>query len=148
MKINWGTAIVLVFIGFISFIMYFVVKMNTNKKYEHDLVTKDYYKQELAFQKEIDAEKNANALEKNVVVEKTNLGLVVSFPKDKNINDIKGSIFLYRPSNKQLDFEIPIALQNHTLIIPDENMIEGRWNITVDWKYNGIAYMLKKSITY
>ena len=55
MKINWGTAIVLVFIGFISFIMYFVIKMNTNKKYEHDLVTEDYYSKELAFQEEIDA---------------------------------------------------------------------------------------------
>ena len=51
MKINWGTGIVLAFIGFISFIMYFVVNMNTNKKYDHDLVTEDYYKQELEFQK-------------------------------------------------------------------------------------------------
>ena len=47
MKFNWGTGIVLAFIGFISFIMYFVINMNTNDKYDHDLVTEDYYKQEL-----------------------------------------------------------------------------------------------------
>ncbi|WP_369886606.1 FixH family protein [Aquimarina sp. AD10] len=57
MKINWGTAIVLVFIGFISFILYFVVRMNTEQKFTHDLVTEEYYKEELAFQKEINAEK-------------------------------------------------------------------------------------------
>ena len=36
MKINWGTGIVIAFIAFISFIMYFVVNMNVNKKYDHD----------------------------------------------------------------------------------------------------------------
>ncbi|WP_371877551.1 FixH family protein [Aquimarina sp. Aq78] len=70
MKINWGTAIVLVFIGFISFILYFVVKMNINSDYEHDLVTEDYYKQELAFQNEINAEKNSKTLLKDVIVKK------------------------------------------------------------------------------
>jgi len=75
MKINWGTAIVLVFVGFISFILFFVVKMNTNEKYEHDLVTEEYYKKELAFQKEIDAEQNAKNLKKDISVRKTAEGL-------------------------------------------------------------------------
>ena len=59
MKINWGTGIVLAFVAFISFIMYFVVQMNMEDRADHELVTKDYYKKELAYQKEIDAEKNA-----------------------------------------------------------------------------------------
>ncbi len=47
MKINWGTGIVIAFVAFIAFIMYFVINMITNKKYDHDLVTEDYYKEEL-----------------------------------------------------------------------------------------------------
>ena len=47
MKINWGTAIVIAFVCFISFIMYFVISMSTDKKYDHDLVVEDYYGQEL-----------------------------------------------------------------------------------------------------
>ena len=47
MKVNWGTAIVIAFVGFIGFIMYFVVNMATNDKYDHDLVVEDYYQQEL-----------------------------------------------------------------------------------------------------
>ncbi|MCK5400025.1 MAG: FixH family protein, partial [Flavobacteriaceae bacterium] len=50
MKMNWGTGIVIAFIGFIAFIMFFVITMSTNKKYEHDLVTEDYYKEELEYQ--------------------------------------------------------------------------------------------------
>ncbi|WP_103069414.1 FixH family protein [Aquimarina sediminis] len=148
MKINWGTAIVLVFIGFISFIMYFVVKMNTDRSYEHDLVTEDYYKQELAFQKEIDSEANSKNLVKNITVKKIDKGLVITFPEEKNHNDISGTIFLYRPSNKKLDFEIPISLSDSKLVIKEENLIEGRWNITIDWKYEGVPYLFKKSFTY
>ncbi|TPN88083.1 FixH family protein [Aquimarina algicola] len=148
MKINWGAAIVLAFIGFISFILFFVIKMNTNKKYKHDLVTEEYYKQELHFQKEIDAEKNAIALTKNITIQKTDSGLLLSFPQDKNYNDISGTVSLYRPSNKNLDFEIPIALSNPELLINDENMIEGRWNIKVNWKYDNKDYLFKTSLVY
>ncbi|WP_109434313.1 MULTISPECIES: FixH family protein [Aquimarina] len=148
MKINWGTAIVLVFIGFISFILYFVVRMNTEKKYEHDLVTEDYYKKELAFQNEIDAEKNSKNLENNILIHTTIDGLVISFPKDKNPSDISGMVSLYRPSNKKLDFEIPISLSSSKMIIKDENIIEGRWNIIINWEYNDTSYLFKKSFTY
>lgn len=148
MKINWGTSIVLVFIAFISFILYFVIRMNTEKKYEHDLVTKDYYKQELAFQQEINAEENSKDLATNITIKKTDKGLVISFPQDKNYKQISGNISLYRPSNEKLDFKIPISLSGSEIVIKDSNMIEGRWNITIDWKYDNTSYMYKKSFTY
>ncbi len=148
MKINWGTAIVLVFIGFISFIMFFVIKMNTDKKYEHDLVTKEYYKKELAYQREIDAEKNARALNNDIDIQKTVQGLLITFPREIEYDKIIGAISLYRPSNKGLDFVIPIVLKSHTLVIPKDRMIEGRWNITIDWRHEETPYLFKKSFVY
>ena len=50
MKINWGTGIVLAFIGFIGFILYFVIRMSTDDSANHDLVTEEYYKKELSYQ--------------------------------------------------------------------------------------------------
>ncbi len=148
MKINWGTAIVLVFAGFISFILFFVIKMNTNEKYEHDLVTEEYYKKELAFQKEIDAEQNAKNLKKDISVRKTSEGLSIQFPEDINADKISGTILMYRPSNKKLDFEIPIRLSNTELKIPNDQLIEGRWNMTIDWTYENTSYLFKHSFTY
>ena len=148
MKFNWGTGIVLAFIGFISFIMYFVISMNTNKKYEHDLVTEDYYKQELEFQNEINKETNAKKLTENIRWKKTNEGLVITFPETFKSNSISGNVFLYRPSNKQLDFETSISLSDHHLLIPDKRLLGGRWNIKVDWKYNGEEYLYKQEILY
>ena len=81
MKINWGTGIVLAFIGFISFIMYFVINMNINKKYDHDLVAEDYYKLELEFQNDIDKQNNAKTLEQNLSWTKTDEGILIAFPE-------------------------------------------------------------------
>lgn len=148
MKFNWGTGVVLAFIGFISFILYFVISMNVNNKYDHDLVTEDYYKQELEFQNDIDKETNAENLAENITWIKTEEGLIITFPEDLLINSISGKVFLYRPSNKQFDFETPISLSNHNLLIPDKSLLDGRWNIKVDWQYNGKSYLYKKEIIY
>ena len=148
MKFNWGTGIVLAFIGFISFIMYFVLTMNFNKKYNHDLVTEDYYKVELAYQKDIDKQNNAKTLKENVTYTKTSEGLLIKFPKNFDAKKITGKVFLYRPSNKHLDFETPISLSESYLLVPDKRLLDGRWNITVDWQYNGTPYLYKASITY
>lgn len=147
MKINWGTAIVLVFIGFISFIMFFVIKMNTNEQYEHDLVTDDYYKKELAFQKEIDAQKNAKSLKTNIIIKEGTDELTIIFPKEKKYSKIEGTITFYRPSNKKLDFTFPIVLKSNELSIPKSKLIEGRWDIIINWEYNKTSYQFKKSLS-
>ncbi|TXG35223.1 FixH family protein [Seonamhaeicola maritimus] len=148
MKVNWGTGIVLAFIGFIAFIMYFIVSMNVDDKYDHDLVTEDYYAEELAYQKEIDKLKNAKALSENITYKKTEEGLTILFPSNIDYKQITGKLFLYRPSNKQLDFESDISLSNPHLLIPDTRLVDGRWNIKVDWQYNGNSYLFKESINY
>ena len=148
MKINWGTGIVLAFIGFIVFIMYFVVNMTANDAYDHDLVTEDYYKEELEYQNEIDKLNNANTLKEVITYKKTAEGLLVSFPKTMNSKNITGKVFLYRPSNKQLDFETSISLSKLQLLIPDKRLVDGRWNIKIDWQYNGKSYLFKEALVY
>ncbi|QRM89872.1 cytochrome C oxidase Cbb3 [Lacinutrix sp. WUR7] len=148
MKINWGTGIVIAFVAFISFIMYFIITMMTDSTYDHDLVVEDYYKQELQFQNEINKETNAKSLVENISWKKTAEGLVIIFPENLQKENITGKVFLYRPSNKQFDFEMPISLSNHNLLIPDKRLLDGRWNIKVDWQYNGKNYLYKKEVLY
>jgi hypothetical protein len=148
-KLNWGFGVVLAFVSFISFIMYFVILMSADNKYSHDLVAKDYYKQELNFQKNIEATKNAKKLKENIKIERIKEGMKIIFPKEFDAKKIKGKVFLYRPSNKQLDFEVPIALSDSSyLLMPDKRLLDGRWNIIVDWTYNEQSYLFKKEIFY
>lgn len=148
MKFNWGTGIVLAFIGFISFIMYFIITMNSGNKYDHDLVSEDYYAEELQYQNDINKLKNTKNLTTNVRYESTEAGLLITFPEHFDYTQITGNMFLYRPSNKQLDFETAISLSNSNLLIPDNRLVDGRWNIKIDWQYNGKSYLFKESINY
>ena len=147
-KFNWGTGIALAFIMFMGFIMYFVILASTDKNLNHDLVAEDYYKQELKVQDEIDKQNNSKTLLENITLKKTEEGLTIIFPENLKTNNISGKVFLYRPSNKQLDFETSISLSNHNLLIPKNRLLDGRWNINIDWQYNGKSYLFKKEITY
>jgi len=148
MKINWGTSIVLAFIAFISFILFFVVRMNLDDKSNHDLVTEEYYKAELTYQKDLDAQNNSKNTNNNLIVEKTLEGLLMKFPENLEFEKVKGKVSLYRPSNKHLDFDFPISLSNSNLLVPDKRLLDGRWDIKVSWSYKGEDFLLKKSITY
>ncbi|WP_350293771.1 FixH family protein [uncultured Croceitalea sp.] len=147
MKINWGTAIVISFIGFISFILFFVIRMSMDNRANHDLVTEEYYKAELEYQNEIDAAANA-ANKGNLSIKRTSQGLVLTFPTYYSTEKIKGKVSLYRPSNKHLDFDLALNLSNAHLLIPDKRLLDGRWDIKISWEYEGEAYLQKESIIY
>ncbi len=148
MKINWGTAIVIAFVAFISFILFFVIRMSVDNRANHDLVTEEYYKAELGYQNEIDAENNANEDSANLIVKKTADGLLVTFPAAIDFNKIKGTASLYRPSNKQLDFEYTLTLSDTYFLIPHDRLVDGRWDVKIAWEYEGKDYLHKEKITY
>lgn len=148
MKINWGWGIVIGMVAFISFIMFFVVQMMTDEQHDYDLVTEEYYQKEMAYQDEIDAERNLSLLSAAITSEKTSDGWLLHFPKDLKTSEIDGTVNLYRTSNKKLDFQLPLVLEDSQILVPADQLLEGRWNITVDWKYKGKPYLYKESITY
>ena len=148
MKWNWGTGITLVMISFIGFILYMVITMSTDKNYSYDLVTEEYYAKEMVYQTEIDAEKNLNSLEEKITGQKTADGWLLSFPSELTNENIQGNLLLYRPPNQQLDFTLPLVLTGSQLLIPAQHLIDGRWNITIDFKYKDKDYLYKKSIVY
>jgi nitrogen fixation protein FixH len=148
MKINWGTGIVLAFIGFIGFILYFVILASTGENSDHHLVTEDYYQEELVYQNEIDAEANAKNMAPGFQINKSEEGLLIEIPEALRFKDLHGTLSLYRPSNKHLDFDLDISLSNSHLLIPDERLLDGRWDIKLRWSEEDKNYLVKKSITY
>lgn len=148
MKINWGTGIVIAFILFMSFILFFVVKVQSNSKYDNELVTEEYYKKEATVQNDIEKQQNALELVDKITFNKTDEGILISFPKDFNPINIKGNVSLYRPSDQKLDFEMPISISSPYLLIPKNSLVGGLWDITIDWSYNSKDYMNKETIYY
>ena len=90
MKINWGTGVVIGFAAFISFIMYFIIKVQINPEYDNELVANDYYKQEKTVQDNINKQNNANELSEKLVINTSTEGIVITFPPHFDFKNIKG----------------------------------------------------------
>lgn len=148
MKINWGGGLVIGMVLFIGFIMYFVIQIMTNKKYEYELVTEDYYSKEMIFQDQLYADRNSYLLEENIKHTQTSEGVVLTFPKNLNHSQISGMVSIYRPSNKDLDFEMPLHLDGSKFVVPGEKLVNGKYNFIVLWEYEGKSYRYKNDIYY
>ena len=146
MKLNWGTSIVIAFGLFMSFILFFVVKVQTNSKYDNELVVKEYYKHDATFGNELAMMQRTHELKQQPVVTKTEEGIQIQFPASYNASNTKGIVSLYRSSNQKLDFEVPISLSGSTLLIPKKSLVGGRWDINMDWQYEGKSYLTKETI--
>ncbi len=148
MKINWGTGIVIAFALFITFILFFVFKVQSDSKYDNELVVEEYYKQELIFEDQMNREQNAKDMVEKVIISTSEEGIAIDFPANYDITKIQGKVSLYRPSNQKLDFEIPISLSGPHLLIPKSNLVGGRWDISLDWSYDGKEYLNKQTIYF
>jgi nitrogen fixation protein FixH len=146
MKINWGTGIVIAFGLFITFILYFVFKVQSDSKYDNELVVEEYYKYDVHFQEEMKRVQDAYDLAEKPVFTTTPEGVRIVFPDAFAPTNLKGTVSLYRPSNKKLDFEIPISLSNPTLLIPKKSLVGGHWDINMEWQYEGKSYLTKEKV--
>ncbi len=145
-KIGWGTSIVIAIALFMSFILYFVIKVQSNSKYDNELVVEEYYKKDSKYGEDYIKMQNAEDLtEKPQVIQKTD-SMEIKFPTSFVPKDIKGTVSFYRPSNKKLDFQIPISLSKPSLLIPKTNLVGGRWDITIEWEYQSKSYQMKEVI--
>lgn len=146
-KINWGTGIFIAFATFMGFILFFVFLVQSDSKYDNELVVEDYYKYESGLQKEINKEENAEKLAEKLQFINDGKGLTIAFPSAFDYKNITGKVSLYRPSSQKLDFEIPISLSSPDLLIPKSDLAGGRWDIIVDWEFNSVGYLDKKQLT-
>lgn len=146
MKINWGTGIVIAFALFMSFILYFVFKVQSDSKYANDLVVEDYYIHDMGFSDEMTRIQNAHDLKIKPEIQLLDSEIKIIFPKNMDEKAINGTVAFYRASNKKLDFTSDIKLKNFVMLISNEKLIKGNWQINIEWQYQGKNFLTKKDI--
>lgn len=148
LRLNWGWGIFIAMLCFMIFILSFVYKSIAMDEYQHELVSEDYYKDELLYQEEIDKMNNAHTLANNLELTNSEKGILISFPKDIDQEAIKGSIYFQRLSNAKLDFTENIKLVDHNQLIPVEKLVSGKWIIKIDWQVGENKYLYKDTHFY
>ncbi|MDD5152191.1 MAG: FixH family protein, partial [Flavobacterium sp.] len=140
------TGIVIAFALFISFILYFVFSVQSNSKYDNELVVEEYYKHDATFGDEMVRVQNAQDLKQKPEIKNDSLGITIVFPEVFTSENIKGNVGFYRSSNKKFDFSVPISLTESKMIIPKEKLLGGRWEINMEWQYEGKKYLTKETL--
>lgn len=135
---NWGNKLLVTFIVFGTGMSYLVYK-SVNTRF--DLVTKDYYKDELAYQQVIDGTKNANALSGKVVITQNDKNILLQLPEDLKGKTISGNVWFYSAAdeNKDRKFELKPDADGKQLF--ERNMFFPiDYKIKIDWKANNEHY--------
>lgn len=131
-RFNWGTGIFLTYSAFVLF-MSTLVYMSFQQKIE--LVTENYYSKGVDFQSQINQQSNVAAMtEKPTVKQLENGNIEVKFPTAEN--NVQGEIAFFRPSDKELDFTVPIQLQTENSQIIAQKIEQGLWRVKLSWSEN------------
>jgi len=144
MKINWGYRITLLYIGFVGLISYLMYRSMHEKV---DLVTDQYYAEELKYQDRIESKKRNNALPSPVTVSISDHAVIVHFPEVFKEKKLYGSIMLFRPSDSDLDRSYPIepdATFNQTILTSE--LKKGLYHLQIEYQLNGESYYLEKKL--
>ncbi|MFN5628678.1 MAG: FixH family protein [Bacteroidota bacterium] len=99
-SLNWGKSILAVYIGFVLLMMFMVYMAS---RQDFDLVSKDYYQQEIAYQTKIDANKNQINSNNTWQIKSSSTQIEISLANFTANKKPIGKIEFYRPSNSKLD---------------------------------------------
>ena len=142
MKFNWGTGIFIFYTAFVVFILALVYRTTQENI---DLVTDDYYQQELEYQDIIRKKANATNLDSGLTYSINKMNVVFSFPPAQK--EIDGNIKIYRASNKKFDkdFEIDLNDQNKMIVSMDNSPL-GLYKMMVLWENDSIGFYVEEDI--
>lgn len=144
MKFNWGTGIFIFIVIFMSACAAFFIFAN---RQDNALVESDYYARGLKYEEVLVKMRNTAALKESPGIQFDKGVLKIKYPVDLKGNIVKGTVFLYRPSDRKLDQVIPLAFDTALLQqIPSARLHKGKYIIKLDWTMNGRPFYFEKEI--
>jgi hypothetical protein len=132
LKMNWGVKITLLYSGFVALIVFMVV---LSMKQKVDLVSKDYYEQELQFQKKIDLKAHTNGLTEQLSWRVESNKMSMQFPQQLRGKSLSGEILFFCPSDAKMDQKMMIQPDTATSRVIDISALKGAlYKVQVTWK--------------
>jgi hypothetical protein len=145
MTFNWGHKLTIGFMAFATMIIYLVVQSMHTK---YDLVSKEYYKEELHYQQVIDGTSRANQLSNRATITQENDQLIIQLPKEMEQKVITGSLLFYSADNAQKDKTLPLHVNDNAMqTIDSRSFIPGNYTAKIRWESSGEQYYTEVAIT-
>lgn len=143
-KFHWGHGIMLFLLAFMIFILSFVYKTLFVKEYDHELVSKEYYNEEMAYQQEVDRLDNAKKLENPITINVLDNGITITFPQEFDGTKVSGWVKLLKVDDDKKDFQSDLKLSSNVMQV--NNLSKGTYHAKVKWSYEGKDYQVNHKI--
>jgi nitrogen fixation protein FixH len=143
----WPFAIILAFVLFISGTVCLVIMACSHRV---DLVSNNYYDQEIRFQSHIDQVRRTQALAApaSVVYDSTRQRITIALPREQTHQAIAGQIQLYRPSAASLDRRFELHPDSQGVQQLDASgLVPGFWKVRLLWTADGKDYFMDQKIS-
>lgn len=111
-----------------------------------DLVTPDYYEQELKYQKVIDDRNRANSLSSDLKYEIKKEEIFITFPAEVSDIPIDANILLYCTADQKKDLQLQLATSNGKIHFPIKDKNKGLHEIRISWIANGKSYFFQDKL--
>lgn len=142
----WPYAIITAFAIFISGTVALVVLAYSHRV---DLVSSDYYEQEIKFQSHLDRLRRTRNLDAQGIVayDFTTQQITISVPTNQTGQAVSGRIQLYRPSAAGLDQQVTLAPDSKGVQVVDaKDLRPGLWKVRVSWTIGDNDYFMDHKI--
>lgn len=140
MRINWGVRIIILYSSFVLFMVFMVYKCTQQ---HFDLVSSDYYSQELKYQEVIDGSNNLQALNQKIVIADAGDVYTIELPAAAATAP-EGQVYFYRPSNAAGDLKLPIT--SSKIEVPKSKIFAGLYKVKVNWINGDKKYFDEQSL--
>ncbi len=131
MKFNWGTGIALFYASFALAMIGLVIK---SSQQEVGLVKKNYYDDDINYQKHFDKLQNTKNLKNNLVIDLVNQGAEVSLKFPAETPQPIGKVTFFRPSKTGIDKAIDIQVNDkNEMLVPTSILDKGVWKVQAEW---------------
>lgn len=132
-----------IIIAFVIFALFMGTLVVISMRADVNLVTKNYYQEELKHQDKIDRQSNTNQLEEKPQVSFVNNSIMIVFPYFSSIE--KGELNVMRPSDERLDqkFELS-AMQGDSQLFELKVWEKGLYRVSLTWTMDGKGYYFEK----
>ena len=145
MKLSWGYKVTFVYIAFVAGMGFLVFKASSQK---FDLVSKDYYEQELKYQQVIDQSANSSRLSVPVTIERNKGELKISFPDEMKSKKKLVDFYLYYAADAKKDFRRSFALNENELTQALPVGMKGMYELKLLWETDGVKYYFEKKLFF
>ena len=134
-----------VYIAFVAGMGFLVFKASSQK---FDLVTKDYYDQELKYQQVIDQAANSSRLSAPVTIERNEGELKISFPDEMKNKKKLVDFYLYYAADAKKDFRKSFELNENELVQALPVGMKGMYELKLSWESEGVKYYFEQKLFF